>query len=211
MYLYKVLQRSEEDWTNVTLKILESKRVGWYKKIQTTLALYDLPTDFHIVKQMRPRAWKKLVQQKVEIKNKERLYQDCHKKENGGIIPKTKTAKIATRLAEHDYMRKPENELLQMTKYEIKTILIARFGMLQCGINFKGTEKPQCERCQVNDDENHRLNFCPRWGNLNLCNMSEKVTFDLIYSNEVATLRNVVGKIEKVWNTKNAHGTMRAV
>ena len=108
-----------------------------------------------------------------------------------------------------NYSRKPEKELLYLTKYETKTILIARYGMLECGINFKGTQKPNCDLCHDVDDENHCLNFCSKWQSTNLYHTSEKTPFENVYSNDQNILRDVIKKIDSVWNTTNAHGTMR--
>ena len=32
--------------------------------------------------------------------------------------------------------------------------------MLECGLNFKGSMKPECVACGCPDDEEHRLNHC---------------------------------------------------
>ena len=38
-------------------------------------------------------------------------------------------------------------------------------GMLECGKNMKGTISEKCQSCDSLDDENHRLNYCPKWRN----------------------------------------------
>ena len=95
-----------------------------------------------------------------------------------------------------------------MTKPETRTLITARYGMLECGKNFGGTMGGECSICNAHDDEDHRLNYCKKWRSINFYEESEKVQFDAIYSNDIDTLRNVIPKIQKVWNTKNAHGTM---
>ena len=80
--------------------------------------------------------------------------------------------------------------------------------MLECGINYKGTLKPTCETCNTSDDEEHRMNDCIKWKCTDT-NGNEKVSFKDIYSNDINTIRSIMAKIETVWNTKNAHGTMR--
>ena len=57
-------------------------------------------------------------------------------------------------------------------------------------------------------DENHRLNYCIRFRETNLYDTDEKVDFSEIFSTDINTLRNILPKIEGVWNVKNAHGTM---
>ena len=86
--------------------------------------------------------------------------------------------------------------------------MIARYGMLQCGKNFGGTMNKTCETCNCIDDEEHRLNACPKWENNN-CYLSDiKVPFTNVYSNDCNVLRDILPRIEKLWDTKNAHGTM---
>ena len=65
------------------------------------------------------------------------------------------------------------------------------------------------EKCNDIDDENHRLNNCIKWRKTNLYDESDKIDFNLIYSNNIDELRSIILKIEKIWNTGNAHGTMR--
>ena len=40
---------------------------------------------------------------------------------------------------------------------------MARYGMLQCGRNFSAKTGKNCHTCNVIDDEEHRLNICPKW------------------------------------------------
>jgi hypothetical protein len=65
---------------------------------------------------------------------------------------KSKTATLIEEIEKQDYVRKPKTEILKSSKQESRTILIARYGMLECGRNFKNSIKEFCE-C---DDENHR-------------------------------------------------------
>ena len=140
--------------------------------------------------------------------NTKRLYEDCHKNENGIQVPKTKTAHIVPSLSGDTYERKLRDDIIQCTKYETKAIIIARFGMLECGWNYKGSIPETCAQCNQIDDENHRLNYCIRFRETNLYDTDEKVDFSEIFSTDINTLRNILPKIEGVWNVKNAHGTM---
>ena len=85
---------------------------------------------------------------------------------------------------------------------------MARYGMLQCGKNFKGTEDAMCKTCNEVDDENHRLNYCIQWEATNLRNSDMTIDFKNVYSNDINTLRVILPYIQKVWNVKNANGTM---
>ena len=107
-----------------------------------------------------------------------------------------------------EYVRSPEQELLKSTRQETKTILIARYGMLECGKNFKGSSNPNCSACHCTDDESHRMNYCRLWRSINLFDETNKLDFNLVYSHDINILRTIIPKIEQVWNTKNAHGTM---
>ena len=96
-----------------------------------------------------------------------------------------------------------------MSKQETKTVVIARYRMLECGQNFKGTLNEICDQCHSLDDENHRLNHCVKWKNINFHDSNVDAKYDDIFSDNLEILRNVIPSIEKVWNTRNAHGTMK--
>ena len=209
IYLHRILQRNETHWVRKTFDSLRVKNLGWYKKIVSILMKYKLPTDFSSIKAHSPGSWKTIVTLVIDEENHERLITECFKSENGEKRPKSKTSCIAERIAEKSYTRKPEDELMLMTKHETKTILIARYGMLECGKNYKGTMKQQCEKCKCEDDENHGMNHCIKWRERNFHHYEEKVNFNLIYSKDLHSLRYIISKIEEIWNTRNAHGTMR--
>ena len=158
---------------------------------------------------MTIRAWNKLVTLKVEVRNTKRLIEDCYKTSNGTLTPKTKTAHILDEIQSPNYTRKTQNELLSCTKYETKSIIIARFGMLECGSNFKGTLNMICKTCKVTDNESHRLNDCPNYKTADSPALPTKVTFDDVYSSNKNVLTNILKAIGQKWNTKTAHGTMK--
>ena len=147
--------------------------------------------------------------EKVEVKNTQRLIDDCHKTVDGVKVPKTKTAHILDTLTKDSYQRKPLVEITRCSKHVAKTLIIARFGMLDCGRNFKGSMKETCSTCCTKDDEEHRMNFCPKYCPINNYGRTDKVSFSDVHSNDATTLKNVVARIEQVWNTKTAHGSIR--
>ena len=208
IYLHRLLNNRDETWTKQTLMTLINLNIGWGKSIMETLTEYELPTNLETIRTVTKRQWKRIIKEKVEIKNHVRLYEDCHKKENGEQIPKTKTKNIIEHLNSHTYQRMPLNELTHCTKQETKTILIARFGMLECGKNFKGSLKEVCRYCNELDDENHRLNYCVKFQDTNLYDCDDKVNFYDIYSSDIQVIKNVISYIEKVWNVKTAHGSI---
>ena len=106
------------------------------------------------------------------------------------------------------YTEGPEKEVLQSSKYEAKTIIIARYGMLECGNNFKGTLSPHCRTCDTKDDENHRINKCPLWSKRNLNGASESIDFQKIHDADIDEVRPIIDNIGQIRNTKNDHGNI---
>ena len=209
IYLHRILNRHEKHWTKLALNTLVANNVGWGKSIQTTLSDYDLPNDFTTIRCITRRQWRKLVKNKIEVKNTTRIINDCYKKENGKSIPKTKTAHIIAHIQSDDYVRKPQLDIIQCTKQEAKTIIISRFGMLECGKNYKGTMSETCKHCNVTDDEDHRINHCIKFKHINFYSDTCKKEFRDIFSEDMNVIRRILPVIERIWNTRIAHGTMR--
>ena len=208
-YLHRILVREDDHWTKKAFNTLDSLNIGWSKSIKVTLTEYQLPTDYETIKSMTQRQWGNLVKEKVEATNRRRLYDDCHKTVDGIRVVKTKTSSIPNNLLPHNYTRKPCDEILQCTKQETKTIIIARFGMLDCGRNFKGSNNEICIECSEVDDEEHRLNHCIKYRSLNYYDHEQKVPFKNIFSTDVDVLREIISRIQRVWDTNCAHGTMK--
>ena len=207
-YLHKILNRPDTNWTNQAFHILEEHNLGWARTIKQTLHSLDLPTDLPTIKNKRPNEWKKLVDEKIEIKNRTRLIEDCYKKVDGQKVLKAKTSHIINSLTADTYTRKVLPELQNLTKQETKTIIISRYRMLECGANFKSSRSELCTTCKKHDNEDHRLNHCLRYRTTNNYNNGGKINFDDVYSTDTDILKKVIANIEKVWNTRNAHGTM---
>ena len=148
-YLQKVLQRDISHWTQKTLKILSDLNIGWHKKVMSTMQKLNLEETFDQIKNLRPNDWKLKVKQAVEKYNKNRLIEDCHRTCKGKKAVKTKTSSIVDSLNSPTYERKPEAEILKLTKKETKTLIIARYGMLDCGQNYQGTTSKVCALCIV--------------------------------------------------------------
>ena len=208
MYLHKLLNRPNTNWTNHVFHILAEQNLGWAKTIKKSLRTLDLPTDLSTIKDKRPNEWKRLVNEKIEIRNRARLIDDCHKMVNGQRVRKTKTSFIVDFISADTYVRGPPSEFQSLTKQETKTAIISRFRMLECGANFKNSNSILCRVCKTRDDEDHRLNHCVRYQSNNYFDQVEKVNFDDVFSTDTNVLKNVIAKIERVWNTRNAHGSM---
>ena len=208
IYLHRILKRHDQHWTKQAFNELSALDIGWANSIKKDLRVYDLPENFDDIKATTRRIWIKTVKQKIEVSNTKQLVADCHKLIDGVKTPKSKTAFILNELSDDAYRRKVHDDVLLCTKHEAKTLMIARFGMLECGKNFRGSIRETCEVCKVTDDENHRLNDCSKFSSVNNF-MTEKTDFRDIFSNDPIIFKDAIKNIEKVWNTRTAHGTMK--
>ena len=206
IYLHKILNKIPGIWLKETFLTLANSDTGWFHKIQENLNKYELPEDLDEIRKKTIGEWNCQVTATIERENKERLLQMCHKNEDGIQVPKTKTETIVKKLENNQYKRGPESEFLQMTKNETKTIMIARYGMLDCGKNYKGRASEMCLTCNKKDDENHRLNDCIKWRTNNLYDADITVNFNNVYSNDINVLKVIIPYIQKVWNVRNANG-----
>ena len=207
-YLHRLLNRPNSHWTYQAFFTLHDQKIGWAKSIRQSLQSLDLPTDLSIIKSKRPNEWKREVSEKIETKNRKRLIEECHKMLDGTKVRKTKTSHIVDTLLADTYTREPISELRYLTKQETKTCIIARYRMLECGVNFKNSLNVICPTCKKTDNEDHRINYCIRYKTFNYHDSKEKVNFDEVYSTDIDVLKCIIKKIEKVWNTRNAHGTI---
>ena len=209
IFLHRILSRDINHWTYQALQTLKNLNLGWYKEIQNTLKSYELPENFDTIKNIPTAVWKAKVATAVEKANRQKLIDNCHKKEGDMIVPKTKTQSIVKHLEGTNYIRAPINEILSLSKIDCKSLIISRFGMLECGVNFKGTSNVECLTCKVIDNEEHRLNHCIRFRETNFCDDVEKIPFKNIYSNDHTVLHTILKKIQTVWNTHNGGGCMK--
>ena len=115
---------------------------------------------------------------------------------------------IVETVKDEAYSCVPQTVVMKLSKYETKTLIMSRFHMLECGFNYKGKLSDRCASCDVLDDENHRLNYCTKYRDLNHCDNGTKVEYSDIYSDDPAVLRCIFGEISKVWNLRNTSGAM---
>ena len=123
------------------------------KIYKETLTKHYLPAQLETIKTHSKGEWTNMVKTAIEKSNTERIIQECHKTEDGERKLKTKTAHIIELIKNPSYQRAPLKELIKCTKIETKTIILGRFGMLECGKNFKGTISANCTVCDTFDDE----------------------------------------------------------
>ena len=208
LYLHRILNKEETHWTKKILTELEQLNLGWYKGIKTTLSKYQLEENFETIKNIRAIEWKSQVIAATEKCNQKRLLEECYKKEDNKNVPKTKTAHIISKLESNEYKREPCKEIMSLTKRETKMLIIARFGMLECGKNFKGTMGEICLNCNTRDTEEHRLNECSNYLNVNYVDHDENIPFSSIYSEDLTILKPIMKRIGTVWNLKTGNGSM---
>ena len=208
LYLHRLLTRENNHWTARALQTLKDLNLGWYSQIKSTLEQYGLETNFDVIKKIPSAIWRNQITMATEVKHRELLIDSCYKQERDQKVAKTKTKSILPNLEGNDYKRGPIREILSLTKHECKILIIARFGMLECGKNFRGTITEKCVTCNESDDEEHRLNKCTKYSNINHMNDTEIIPFDTIFSSDLDLLRIIFDKIDSVWNVRTGHGTM---
>ena len=76
------------------------------------------------------------------------------------------------------------------------------------GRNYKGTMSELCNVCSCIDDEEHRLNVCPKFENVNFCKDPVKLSFDVVYGDNVVNLRQIMCRIASVWNVTTGNGSI---
>ena len=191
------------------LDLLIEKEIGWARDVIKNLREYALETDQNKIKTKTRGKWKKEVREAIENKNIETLKLQCRKVENGVTVDKTKTKFVLEQISDKNYKRKPMGQTLKNDKNTTKALILARFGMIECGKNFRNKITQTCPQCETLDDEDHRLNFCIKWRDINFYDESEKVPFGEIYSCEEEKLKEMISRIKKVWNVEVENGQMR--
>ena len=82
--------------------------------------------------------------------------------------------------------------------------------MLQCAANFSmGYATKECRVCGVTDNEDHRINHCVQWCDVNLSGAVEKMNFMDIYSEDRVKSLKVIGRVLMMWNLGNGKNVMR--
>ena len=201
------MKKYDGHWPKRTIEILEQKNIGWSHKIKETLSEYDLPTEFSVIKTIPRLTWIRNVKAKIEQRNTERLKDECHKTVDGVSIPKTKTASIIGQITDPKYERGMDKIAAQLSRQECKTLIIAKYGMLDCGQNFKGSKSETCSTCGTIDNEDHIINHCPKY----VANREsiDQIDFADVYSDKIEVIKRIIPVIEQFWNTSNANGSLK--
>ena len=139
LYLHRLLNKDTNHWALKAFFSFRELNIGWYKRIRETLAKYKLSENLYQIKDTPFGMWKSIVNEVIEKENTEKLIEECHKTVNGVKTRKTKTSFIVDELQHPNFHRKPKQEIMYLNKLETKTLITARYSMLECGRNFKGS------------------------------------------------------------------------
>ena len=206
LYLKTILDRPDGDSTRKMLNSLDDDDIGWPNQIRKTLEHYELVFSWDQIKTMKFTAWKKLVTIATEKKNKEKLIEMCYDVKG----EKRKTKFILERLQAENYVRSPRMDILCKSRLRARIQIMSMFGMLDCAKNYKhGYKGDLCSVCGTTDDENHRINYCPKFIKTNLCNSLVKFDFSSMYSINQETVDRAIDVVSCLWILENGKNEMR--
>ena len=210
LYLQKLLYRPETEWYRRMLMYLKSQNSGWAKHISDKLIEYELETDWEMIKRKTVNEWKNEVYKAVLRRNGKKLIDNCVSISNGIEKVHTKTRHIYQKLNNELYNAAPIKRIIVHDKQRARTVFMAQNGMLECGMNMKGTIPETCSECNVPDNEQHRLVECRKWLDSNAGNPVD-INFCDIHNDDLdeRIFDNLVKKIESIWETRYANGRMK--
>ena len=210
IYLHKVLQRKDEHWTVTTLRSLRHHNVGWAKQIEENLVDWSLETSWETIASKSRNEWKRQVHEAAERKNKGKILGECYKKERGNSTIKTKTKRLIPLLENNEFKRGPQPCIIKNNKLIARAYIMGRYGMLQCAANFSnGYGGKDCKKCKLEDNEEHRMDQCIEWSNVNLASTDRYVDYDLIHSENDEESMVVVQYILDMWDLVNNRNCMK--
>ena len=123
---------------------------------------------------------------------------------------KRKTKFLLETLKEESYVRAPRMDILCKSRLRSRIQLMSMFGMLDCAKNYKnGYKDDLCSVCHTIDDENHRINSCTKFSDINLCNSLVKFDFCCIYSRDQDAVDRAIEVVGTLWNLCNGKNEMR--
>ena len=136
IYLHRIISKGDDQWLKQMFIVLSNHNVGWAKQISQTLEDWKLETDFGRIAQRSAAQWKVEVKEAAEKRNKVRMTEELIDKSRGQHKEKTKTKTIIELLSEDSYVRRPSKFMVENALIA-RAIVMARYGMLQCGANFE--------------------------------------------------------------------------
>ena len=101
--------------------------------------------------------------------------------------------------------------MFELPRNTVKIIIMARYGMLDCANNYRGKYGTKlCRVCDMVDDEDHRMNNCVRWKDVNLHGRNYSIDFGAVYSSDIKTLEQMAGLLKRIWNLDFGKNEMRS-
>ena len=116
------------------LLYLNTLNIGWAKSINEKLQKYNIEKSWNKIEKKTKLQWKEKVKTAILKKNKEKILEQCVNISNGERKTKAKSKHIYDKLSNENFYGEPQKELVDLSKQRLKTILLARYGMLECGI-----------------------------------------------------------------------------
>ena len=212
IYLQSLLQKENDQLVKDALMTLDDMNDGWAKYIKKVMATWEINKGWDEIAAMHKNAWKLEVMRAAEIRNKELLSQECQTRRRGVSKTKTKTKTIIEAMESPSFKRQPLPILKRLKCIEARALIMGRYGMLDCKANFSmGYGGKMCNECDVEDNENHRLNDCPKYSSINRYDNPDKIDFNKIYSDETDDVMHVVSAILDIWDLENGKNKMKVV
>ena len=211
LYLHKVLSKEESNWARITLFELRKLDIGWAKQIRELLELWELEPNWETISKKSLMEWRREVKKSMETRNIVRLKEECETTSRGETKLKTKTAFVLESINATDYMRRHDTFIDHANSIKhTRALIMARYGMLKCASNFQnGFGTKLCDKCNVFDDENHRINTCIKWRKINLYDTEQKVEFNDVFSNDNDKCFQIVETVLSMWDLENGKNEMR--
>ena len=207
-FLHHTLSHDGENVYKKTLESLISDNIGWGKYILKVLRECELDFTLEEIKNKKKNEWKQIVHDATWELNRKKILDSCQGK---GKI-KTKTQKIPQWLELNDYKSGYVNNVMfELPRNTVKIIIMARYGMLDCANNYRGKYGTKlCRACDMVDDEDHRMNNCVRWKDVNLHGRNYSIDFGAVYSSDIKTLEQMAGLLKRIWNLDFGKNEMRS-
>ena len=183
--------------------------IGWASEVNRKLKVYELETDWTKIAQKSTGEWKNEVKKAIEKANQKKLLSRCFKDRD---VQKTKTKYLVSRLQSDEYARTNQQPSMKLIRLKSKAIIMAQSGMLDCATNYKNKYRTTiCKECSKTDDENHRINECVKYSNINNCDTTEKFDFSTVFLDTVEAMESAAQTISKIWDLTNGKNLMRSV
>ena len=175
------------------------------------LEKWELERDWSEITKKTQMEWKREVMAAAEKINREKLIEECEVKNRGETKQKTKTKHVLDKINEPGYSRKLDGFVdCYPSIIYTRALIMGRYRMLQCANNFSnGYGTKLCDYCKVVDDEEHRINNCKKWENVNWYHNSEKIVYSDIFSDDTDRCLIVVKAILTVWDLNNGKNEVR--